>query len=114
MTARRNGDNRSALAKKTATIKLNGDYKGFEVTIWLNPPFGLWKKAGAQEIDNFGLMAELIVDWNLVDYDGNALPSPTDSNGFDALPIDLMQQIDQALTTKMQEVTQVPKANAKE
>lgn len=114
MTTKRNGTKPGGqgfqLPKKTAVIQLNGDYQGAEVTVWINPPFGLWERAAAKEIDNKQLMGEMILSWNLIGYDGKHIPPPSEG-GLSAVPIDLLSAIDAAITEKMQQTVQLPKAN---
>lgn len=114
MTTKRNGTKPEGqgfqLPKRTAVLALNGDYAGAEVTVWINPPFGLWERAAAKEIDNKQLMGEMILSWNLLGYDGQPIPAPKDG-GLSAVPVDMLAAIDAAITEKMQSTVQLPKAN---
>lgn len=115
MTTKRNGTKPEPspgvrLPKRTASLALNGDYSGIEITIWVNPPTSLWQSARENPESTRQLLGELILAWNLLDYDGNPMPLPNEGGSWDALPIDFQLLIDQAMTAKIQEVTELPKA----
>ena len=93
-----------AVAKKTVTIELgDGDYVGARIVCAADLSLGAYLDftrqvpgTGVETIDaNIRLLQrfgrEILIDWNLDDADGNALPAS--SEGMMAIPLDLASTI---------------------
>lgn len=98
------------IGKLTATVPLNGAYKGAEVEIWINAPYELWEAVSNDQVDGVELIKRIVVGWNLADDEGNPIPIPAEG-GMSKVPPDLLFLIETAAAEKIQEVTQLPKAS---
>jgi len=72
--------------KRTATIKLSGDYKGLQVDVWLNSPKGVLRDLSSSDtkVADRALCA-FIVGHNFVCDDGTPLPTPLTPRDLDVL-----------------------------
>ena len=63
---------------KTATVKLSGDFEGWEFEARLNPPMSALADVSSGNFDRIiAGLSKIIRKWNFVDDDGQALPEPT-------------------------------------
>lgn len=72
--------------KRTATIKLGGDYKGLRVEVWLNSPKGVLRDLSSNDpkvADR--ALCKFILNHNFVCDDGTALPVPLTPRDLDVL-----------------------------
>lgn len=101
------------ISKLTATVHLDGAYKGAEVEIWSNAPYGLWEDVRENRIDGVELIKQIVVGWNLADDDGVPIPIPAEGGmaSLLKLPPGLLLLIESAAAEKIQEDSQVPKAS---
>lgn len=88
---------------KTRRVDLDAEYEGWWWEFRTNPPLGRWAEgvrlatsydeadpgSSANAVDGMLKVLEVVlVDWNFVDEDGNALPK--DREGLDRLPMEIM------------------------
>lgn len=93
---------------KLATFQLDGDYEGWEFTARVNPPVGILDELQSGESDRiYGALAFLIKDWNFVDEEGKPLGKPS-AKTIRQLPIDLIFEIVDRVTSKMGELGPKP------
>lgn len=72
--------------KRTATIKLGGDYKGMRVEVWLNSPKGVLRNLSSNDpkvADK--ALCDFILSHNFVCDDGTPLPTPLTPRDLDVL-----------------------------
>lgn len=99
---------------RTKEIHLNGDWEGWTFTARTNPPMGIISDMSSGDIDLItGSIAKIIIDWNFVDEEGNALPVPKDvfdDNGevlqtavgiVRSIPVDLLTVVSQSYSEEV-------------
>lgn len=89
---------------KTAVVRLDGDYAGWEATVRVNPRLSIYDElVGGDLAQTQQVLAALLRAWNFVDEEGEPLPTTLD--GVKSLPADLTRD----LLVKVQEaITRLP------
>lgn len=91
-------------------LELADDYAGFWVEMRANPPLRVF--LDIQAGSDFGVLqstiGSLILDWNLVDDDGNALPI----GQIDALSMEVFRLVLNGYMQSVVEVASVPKGSS--
>ena len=108
----RNGTNGHAAMRRmpvrTIRVELEGDYADFALTMRSNPPLRVFTEM--QDNSDFpklrDMVRSLIVDWDFVDDDGQAIPA----GDIDALPLDLFGMLINRYLTTITAAAAVPKA----
>jgi hypothetical protein len=98
------------MPRRTIKIELEDDYEGFWIDMWSNPPLRLFMEM--QDTSDFDKLKEvirkLIVDWNLVDFDGELIPV----GEIEDVSMDLIGQIITRYMNDIQQASAVPKASS--
>jgi len=96
------------LPVKTKDIPLKDDFEGWVFTARMNPPLGVFFDIASGDLQRImhGI-ARVIVAWNFVDEEGNALPKPDYDVVANNVTSDLLNAIANAW---LDEMTQVPPA----
>ena len=107
--------NKRTMPVRTADIKLDGDWDGWEFTVRKSVPFGqlidgltTLERADGRKSDKvieaiYTLLQLLVVKWNYVDEKGNVLT--VDRAGFATCPYDLLML---TIRKAQEAVTQIP------
>lgn len=81
-------DKKFRLQPRTALLQFEGHYEGAEIRVRLNVPLETWfrvqaflEEAKTDAEKAIGLLAELLVSWNLQDEQGNDLPANREGIG---------------------------------
>lgn len=92
---------------RTARVQLEDDYADFSLVMRANPPLRVFSDIQAnQDFPTLrAIIAELIVDWDFVDDQGESIPV----GDLDAVPIDLFGQIVTRYLATITEAATVPK-----
>jgi hypothetical protein len=89
-------------------VDLPAPYTGFYVEMWANPPLRVFSEI--QNIENFETLQqrirELVIDWNLVDYEGKPI-APSD---FSEVSAHLIGILIPAYIAQVTGQAEVPKA----
>lgn len=97
---------------RTATVRLDGDYEGFEVQVRTNTSWAVKQDlASGDEARVVGALKTIIHGWNLTDEDGTALPTP--KNGCDlltAVPDEVLAAIINGYVGAIEKAAELPKA----
>jgi len=95
------------MPKRTIRIEMEGDYEGFWIDMWSNPPLRLFMDM--QETNDFdklkGVVEKLIMDWNLVGFEGEVIPV----GSIEDVSMELVGQIISLYLETIQAATAVPK-----
>jgi hypothetical protein len=90
---------------KTATIKLTGDYEGWEFIARTNAPIRAFGEIASGNFDNITKgLAQIMRSWNFVDEGGEELPTPSIESISD-LPLDLVTMCAQKF---VEEINKLP------
>jgi hypothetical protein len=93
---------------RTLKVELEGDYADFSLTMRANPPLRTF--TDMQSNADFSVLRDtvrsLIVDWDIVDDEGQPIPM----GDLEALPIDLFGMIISRYLETITSVAAVPKA----
>lgn len=98
-------------AKKTITAELTGEFDGLWLKVWSNAKRGrLRELESGDTTQRDEIMAELVLDHNLTDEDGNPYPKPLTLDALDDMPLDLYSIVAQAVGEAIIAGTSLPKA----
>lgn len=91
------------------TIKLDGQWEGWEFTAYANPTWEEFSKLGSERLEpTLDLLTGLIISWNYVDRDGTALPPPREG-GWGKVGMRLIRATLLAYISWVKDGTDVPK-----
>lgn len=89
---------------KTDTIKLTGEWEGWEFVARINPSLRCFADAASGDFDRMeSAVGELIISWNFVDESGD----PLEYNGKESasiLPLDLVTVVISAVMERLSKV----------
>ena len=93
---------------RTVHVQLEGYYADFSLEMRSNPPVRIF--SDMQDDSDFSMLrdrlAQLIIDWDLVDDRGEAIPV----GELDAVPLDMFGMIVSRYLEAINDLTAVPKA----
>ena len=95
------------IAIKSAKVELNGDFKGYWIRIRTNPKLRQLNQAASLSRDStfeevVEALAPFVIDWNLVDEDGNELKAPKgDPDSLMELTQDLFEVVSGGIRDKI-------------
>ena len=72
---------------------MTGDWEGWEFTARVNPPIRVFGAIASGQFDNIiAGLADILVSWNFVDENGDAMPPPS-KESVGGLTTDLMSAV---------------------
>lgn len=96
---------------RTVPVELDGDYDGWNLTMWSNPPLEVFDVFATGDFAKTReVLATLIFDWNFVDYKGEPLPAANEG-GLNKCPPDLLSFIMQGYNEALTNAATLPKAS---
>jgi len=91
---------------KTAEIKLEGDWEGWNFTARTNPTLGTFADAASGDFDRMAAaLSAMVTGWDFVDEEGNPLPQPKEEGATSLLPLDLTSTV---ISSIMDRIAKLP------
>jgi len=96
------------MPRRKIHIEMKDDYEGFWLDMWSNPPLRIFMEM--QDTSDFDKLEQiiqmLIMDWNLVDFEGEPIPV----GNLRDVGMDMIGIIVQSYMTGVQQSAEVPKS----